>query len=287
MRRLPNEGIFCMMVPVKRMHRRERQGQMNRWQTNNIPIKMKKFGCSAYVLKWAAAVTMLIDHTAAVVVKGWVMAGLAGYSAQQVEAWNLLYDWMRRIGRTAFPLFAFLLVEGFCHTHSRRRYAGRLLAAALLSEIPYDLAFSGKIDFSHQNTLFTLLLGLLLLQGYEWLGKREKLPALGKLFCHGGLLLFFGAFSWYAHTDYSYKGLILISVFYLFRQFRMAAAIGGFCAFSWSPWSFPAFLLLAAYDGSRGKSGQRFFYLFYPLHLLFLFLILKMILGIFSFVENI
>lgn len=276
-----------MMILANQIRRRGWQGQMNRWQNNNMSIKMKKFGCSAYVLKWAAAVTMLIDHAAAVVVKGWVMAGLADYSAQQVEAWNLLYDWMRRIGRTAFPLFAFLLVEGFCHTHSRRRYAGRLLAAALLSEIPYDLAFSGKIDFSHQNTLFTLLLGLLLLQGYEWLGEREKLPALGKLFCQGGLLLFFGAFSWYAHTDYSYKGLILISVFYLFRQFRMAAAIGGFCAFSWSPWSFPAFLLLAAYDGSRGKPGQHFFYLFYPLHLLFLFLILKMILGTFSFVENI
>ncbi len=72
---------------------------------------------------------------------------------------------LRAFGELAFPLFAFLLVEGFFHTRDRRRYEGRLLLAAVVSEIPYDLAFSGRwFDGQHQNVCLTFFMALIAME---------------------------------------------------------------------------------------------------------------------------
>ena len=79
--------------------------------------------------------------------------------------WATLFlsqEWMTAVGRLAFPIFAFLAVEGYFHTHSFRRYALRMLLFAVLSEVPFDLMYSGTPFYPvHQNVIWTLLLGLL------------------------------------------------------------------------------------------------------------------------------
>lgn len=244
------------------------------------------------MLKGIAAAAMVIDHLAAVVLKGYVNAALPHISSQQLIRWNMVYEWMRHIGRTAFPLFAFLLVEGFFHTGDRKKYGTRLFLFALLSELPYDLAVYGSIcSWEKQNVLFSLFLGLVLLQCMERTGRDDggqgrregkgSLPAWGRLLLQLLALLAACGLAYICRLDYSYKGMLLIAVFYFLHQYQAAAAVGGFCVFSWSPWSFPAFLLLPFYNGRRGQRGYRWFYLFYPLHLLLLYGILQISLNSF------
>ena len=65
------------------------------------------------------------------------------------------------------------------HTRSRRNYLLRLGGFALVSEIPFDLAFSEKmIDPSSQNVFFTLLIGIFVLTVWEWSGRNVRV--LGK-----------------------------------------------------------------------------------------------------------
>jgi hypothetical protein len=107
-----------------------------------------KNGLSSFALKSIAIVSMSTDH-----------AGVALFPEQL---------WMRAVGRLAFPIFAFLLCEGYSHTRSVRRYAVRLGVFALISEIPFDLMGGGNLfDPGHQNIFFTLLIGLLTIYGID------------------------------------------------------------------------------------------------------------------------
>ena len=110
-------------------------------------------GISAATLKWIALITMTIDHFAA--------SGLFSQLAYGMVGWRLadqLYMLLRIIGRLAFPIYCFLLAEGFRHTRSRERYALRLGLFALISEIPFDLAACHVVwDWNDQNVFFTLL----------------------------------------------------------------------------------------------------------------------------------
>lgn len=103
---------------------------------------MKECRLSQDGLKILACLTMLADHIGAVFVRGYAL---------------------RILGRISFPIFCYLLVQGVHHTRSIPKYALRLLAAAILSEIPYDLLFYGEITLRHQNVIFTLLIALAML----------------------------------------------------------------------------------------------------------------------------
>ena len=109
----------------------------------------KRAGLSAMTLKYIAMATMLVDHM------GYVLF-----------PWIL---WLRCVGRIAFPIFAFQIAEGCIRTHDRRRYALRLLLFAVLTEVPFDLVFSGRpLDPSYQNVLWTLLAGALVCWAADW-----------------------------------------------------------------------------------------------------------------------
>lgn len=263
---------------------------------------------SGAALKAAAVSTMLTDHFAAVVISGFVSARHARLSQESLEILGIVYEWMRHIGRMAFPIFVFLVVEGFYHTRDRKKYAARLLLFAVLSEIPYDLAVCGRFcDWRAQNTLFTLFFGLLVI----WLmdtarfacetrverGKNGKSSALGGKGASGArgngrgdyvnravlLQLAIAAagcgIACVCRLDYRWQGIALIAFFYLLRSYRAAAVLGGFCILlEGIPWSAPAFLMLFLYNGRRGRKGQKWLYLFYPVHLLALYGILRVIL---------
>ena len=88
-----------------------------------------RLGLSAQALKWIAMVSMLIDHV-----------GI--YLGRCNVDWEI-WKWFRIIGRIAFPLYCFLLVEGFFHTGDIKKYLIRIGAFALISEIPFDLFLCG------------------------------------------------------------------------------------------------------------------------------------------------
>ena len=210
------------------------------------------------VLKWIAVLTMVIDHVGAILFPDQI--------------------WMRVIGRVAFPVYAYCLAEGFRYTSDYRRYLGRLALFAILSEIPFDLAFyCVPFSFAHQNVFFTLTLGLILLWVLERF--REQL-----LLCAGAFaVLCFLAQA--LHMDYGAGGLLMVFAFYLAQQgtspwigwgiFVFINLFGYAGGVQWA--AILALLPIGLYSGKAGKKNQRFFYWFYPLHLLLLWVIEKYI----------
>lgn len=245
---------------------------------------------SGFTLKCIAMVTMLIDHMGYVLFPGYVI--------------------FRIIGRLAFPIYCFLLVEGAVHTSNWKKYLGRLFLFALISEIPFNLAIGGKLWYpASQNVLFTLLLGLLairLLQ--ELLNRRsqgidaghDEVPSTGRSQSidagHDGvslagrnqtlitgvrvvLVLALVLLAEFARTDYGAGGVIIILVFYLFRSQLLlkSAVFAAAIAFLYGGIENFAILSLVpilGYGGKRGPGAWKyFFYVFYPAHLLLLYLL--------------
>ena len=117
-----------------------------------IPEKYRILSGSA--LKCIALFTMIVDHV------GLHLLRNSGIVLLHTSAGSLeLFTLMRKVGRLAFPIYCFLLVEGFLHTHDRRKYGLNLLAFALISEIPWNLEHTGALHCSSQNVFFTLFLG--------------------------------------------------------------------------------------------------------------------------------
>ena len=233
-------------------------------------------GLTGSTLKIIAMVTMLIDHIGASILERGVMPKVADGSVMDagVEAMKVYNRWKvvdmacRGIGRIAFPIFCFLIVEGFFHTHDVRRYMGRLGVFALISEIPYDLAFRGvPLEYAHQNVFFTLLIGIgmgvLLERNREWPVKAV-------------ILLLAMWLAVLIRSDYNFRGVLLIFVFYIFHESRwLAVTAGGFWNFLYQgviqKYGVLSVLPLALYNGERGRKMKYFFYIFYPAHLLLLY----------------
>lgn len=179
------------------------------------------------------------------------------------------------IGRISFPIFCFMLVEGFCHTRSRGKYLARLWIMAVLSEVPFDmLFFNCLITLRKQNVMFTMLIGVLTLQGMEWAGKKDRRLCMVPLAV--GM-----AVAWLFKTDYSFWGVWVIGCFYMLRgmrqeNVRLQACNMAFsaCLYGWiQAWSLLSVPFCASYNGEKGQNLKYFFYIFYPAHLLILFLI--------------
>lgn len=157
-------------------------------------------GITGSTVKIIAVVTMLIDHIGAailtrmLIVRGmYTMPGDSAAIARWLAENGALYSAMlvmRMIGRLGFPIFCFLLTEGFQKTRSRKKYMFRLGLFALISEIPFDLAFSGQIlEFRYQNVYFTLFIGMLGLTAFDCLAKWDAGKGLRIALTAAGLLL--------------------------------------------------------------------------------------------------
>lgn len=241
----------------------------------------RKKGISGSTLKWIALATMFLDHIGAVIIyQGFFQPGLfhtAPAALLDPNTANMLvdvYHILRKIGRLSFPFFCFLLVEGFIHTKNVKKYALRLLVFACVSEIPFNLAIGGSLwTFDHQNVLFTMFTGLAVM--YAIRRYTNELTTV-RSFIITVLIAGAGAcLAEFLNMDYHAWGVLSITVIYLFRQNKILQNLMGAASFLWELPAPLSFVITYFYNGERGRQSRYFFYIFYPTHLIFLWLIAR------------
>lgn len=243
---------------------------------------MQKRGLSQEGLKLIACVTMLLDHIGVVI----VMNCFENATGASKGIFLDLYEILRTIGRLAFPIYCFLLAEGSVHTCKPVRYGLRLMICALLSELPYDFALWGRFNWQHQSVMVTLFLGFCALEAM----KRCSGPVIKLLISVPFMVL-----AEFTGGDYGAEGIMLVVLFALTRDMKyryLAQALGMWFIFSPShamflnwigrisitvqEWAVLAIIPIAMYGGRKitnHKVIQWAFYLFYPVHLLVLYLL--------------
>ena len=170
-----------------------------------METKKFRFELTSFALHIMAMVFMIFDHL-------WGVFATDGYL------------WMTCIGRLTYPIFAFMIVEGYFHTKNLKKYVLRLLIFALISEIPFNLVMSSSwIAPLHQNVLWTFLIGILLIFLNEKANKKALwvriLVFIGTalLGCLLGIITF---------VDYNHGGVLIILMFYVFRERKWRALLG-------------------------------------------------------------
>ncbi len=232
-------------------------------------------------LKILAMAFMLLDHLWATIVPG--------------------NQWMTAVGRLAFPIFAFMISEGYVHTSDFKKYAKRLLIFGLISEIPFNLMGAGAlINPFHQNVMFTLLLGLLSIREIDRFKQDFKVKT--GIFCllKVALFLLIGTVGF---VDYGAMGILVIIAFYVFRDvkfgrlFQLASLVLLFIVFfkglqivipiAGHEFLFPmqgfgvlSMIPICLYNGKKGADSKLLkhaFYWFYPVHMAVIYLVWRFV----------
>lgn len=254
----------------------------------NLQYERKKYQIfSGTVLKSIAAVLMLVGNAGSILVYGYLQTHLTeGTTSYQVfNRWYLIL-WL--IGQSAFPIFACLISEGVLHTKNRRNYLIRLVVSALISEIPFRLLFPNT---SSHNVIFSLAIGAAVLWGIEELSNtayfREQKGTGVTLLLSLLQLLIYVAGAGVAvlfRIEYGIYGVLAVTVCYLLREYRLIAVLAVFFVLARVSTVFclPGCLLFLCYNGKRSdwRDGSKIwyvFYLFYPLHLILLYLVRQLI----------
>lgn len=300
-------------------------------------------GLTAQAIKVVAMISMLLDHI------GYSVIIRLPDMADTTSATYSIYSILRCLGRPAFPIFCFMLVEGIMHTRSPLKYAARMLVFALVSEIPFDLAFYGNpLWNNHQNVYWTLMLGVLMLWAFKVLDEKGTgpvpkpllrilpliiLPAYAVwrtrdaltrkintslflpvvLYVAAGVLTLIIVFIFINYiyrkysertalilcadliilsvtaliadlckTDYKSAGIIAIAAMYMYRKNDVERIISGGIVLTLlsHPIEIASILALpfiSNYNHERGRGIKFLFYVFYPLHLLILYLIARLL----------
>ena len=223
----------------------------------------RSHGLSGNALKLIACIAMFLDHT----VKALPIQGMLHTICADV------------IGRIAFPLFTFFLVEGFVHTKNRAAYLLRLALFALLAEIPFDLVIYHRTFFwRHQNTLWTLLLGFLAMLCMEKIEEKKDLHVAAAFLLQVAVAVAFAAAGHYLHVDYHARGVACVAILYMMRhlQPRSVSIFWGSVCLNLNGFqnggAFLSVIPLTFYNGERGRANLKYaFYVFYPAHLLLLY----------------
>ena len=216
---------------------------------------------SSFVLKIIALISMLFDHL------GYTIFGK--------------FTFMNYIGRLSFPIFAFGITEGYIHTKNIKQYFFRLGIFAFISQIPYMLFISTFSDGFTLNILFTLFLGLFTI----FLFNKIKNKYLGFL-----LVILSSVLAQLLHFDYGWFGIAIIFLFYIFKQNKLymniSFALMAFIKYFYNymqTLNYAYFLIILfvwlslipinLYNGKKGKNTKYILYIFYPLHLIVLYLL--------------
>ena len=237
----------------------------------------KKLQINSFVLHLIAMFTMLLDHAWATVVSG-----------------NM---WMNYVGRLAFPIFAFLIAEGYFHTGNFKKYVQRLVIFAIISEIPFNLMTGGSIIYPfHQNVLWTFVIALLCIRQIDKIKNGDK-AKVKKILLIAGIMILGILAGTAGMTDYSGAGVLSVFVFYFFHGRDWKNMLGQFAGiyfinfillqnmdipimvlgheFFFPTQGFAIFALIPIwlYRGKQGmhnKAIQYMYYAFYPVHILIL-----------------
>ena len=247
---------------------------------------------SLFYLKIIAMAAMLFDHAdKAFGLRAILAQTLAGSSGSL--SYQVFFALLGLIGRVSAPIFFFGIANGYVHTRNRNRYFMRLAVCAALSQFPYTLFYGlsvnnkdGELAKANLNILFSLALGILALFFYDMLKGKSLFAAVFSVLCLSGLAIFL-------KTDYTYGALLFILFFYLSASLSLKgkAAAGALTVLAanllnllspetlWStllitfPGQYLGVLFVLFYNGKKGRSMKYAFYLFYPLHLLAIWLI--------------
>lgn len=239
-------------------------------------------GLSGNALKMLACFFMFFDHMS----QGVALNSLGFMPTGVKTSWGIPVLWgiptasllatiATLFGRIAFPIFCFFLVQGVLLSGDFKKQIQRLLLFAFLSEVPFDLgSFGQAVYWGHQNVLFELALGAITIVGMKKIldgDKKGKQAYAVALFIATALLAEFLSF------DYGASGIIAMVLFYLVCNDRRRTMLMGLIAFLFeAPLYGTVYLslpLIYQYNGKRGRGGRWFFYIFYPAHLLALYLL--------------
>ena len=210
------------------------------------PKKKKPKGLTGFNIKIIACLSMLFDHIAAIFIdEGYL---ILHPNIEEAPDWMAHLDFaMRAFGRLAFPLFCFLMIEGYFHTRNKLKYLRNLIIFGVISEVPFDMSFNRSFcDWSGQNLFFTL--------------------------------------AFFIHCDYIWLGILVVLFMYIYRKSHGISAAGlVFLFVLYNPlelFSMIDFAILPLYNGERRHNLKYAFYIFYPAHILILAIIRKITMGI-------
>lgn len=218
---------------------------------------------SIFTLKIIACITMILDHIK--------------YAIPATNNFFTMY-----FGRIAFPLFAFLITEGYVHTKNLKQYYKRLILFAIISQIPFMLFRSLVGEYLMLNIMFTLLLGLLAITSYDKIeNKFLSIPLCLMVIWLGSIL----------KVDYGWYGVATVLILYICRKNKKLQivsfslltviyyyTIGYFkiifiqILLLYLLFTIIPIILIYFYNGKLGRKTKYFFYWFYPAHMLILYL---------------
>ena len=232
---------------------------------------LKKFQFfSGAQLKYLAFISMLIDHVNNAIVTPMLDGG--GFLLYLSNIFSIL-------GRIAFPIFIFFIVEGFFKTSNRNKYLITLLIFGVISEVPFDM-FTSKTFFDPHwnNMMFTLALCLITI----WIIDSIKNKLDNKVLWYVIsiiIVILFGFLAMQLSLDYDYHAIVVAYLFYIFYDKPILGAGLGYLSIIKELYSFLGFGMTLTYNGERGRQYKWLNYFFYPVHIL--------ILGILRFYLNI
>lgn len=245
----------------------------------------RRFDISSVALHIFAMIFMLMDHLWATV-----------FTNSQ---------WLTQVGRLAYPIFAFMIVEGYTHTKNLKKYVLRLLFFAVITEIPFNLMVGNRVFYyPHQNVLWTFLISIGLIYINELARKKEKLwltIVTGVSTCILAYILGYITF-----VDYNAAGILTVLLFYFFRGRKWWCYFGQLLGLYYinveilqglyfeveifghtveivqQGIAVLSLVFIWLYNGRQGKKSkifQYFCYAFYPVHMLILWLVSNMLYG--------
>jgi len=247
---------------------------------NQVREKIHDFGfINSFILKLLAIIIMTIDHIGACIGTTYIN----GHSYLSGLIPSDTYTLLRSIGRIAFPIFCFMIVEGYFHTRDASKYVLRLFVFAFISQVPFSL-MTRKAPFAQDaslNVYFTLVIGLVTIMCFEYclkLYKQSERPR--PIFIVIGIITIISTITLadFLRTDYGGLGVIFILIFYFFRDKHLLTFIALYVSIyhlsnDLEMYALYALIPIILYNHKKGPSMKYFFYVYYPLHMTILYFI--------------